>query len=194
MIYTEPVWRSYIAETIKPIFTPKQCQLVINMGMSLKKETAAVGMGQKPGGGIDPAKRVTTISWIPFKKMPEMYRDIEKTMLQANNNHFGFEGMQLTVPGQFTHYLTGGFYDWHMDNDVLGKHQPPVRKISMTLLLSDPSTFEGGELEFMDDKKAVKLKQGQAIFFASWLRHRVKPVTSGERTSLVMWFGGPPFK
>ena len=151
-------------------------------------------MGQKPGGGYDPEKRITTISWIPFKEMPEMYRDIEKTMLQANNNHFGFEGMRLTEPGQFTHYLTGGFYDWHMDNDVAGKHQPPVRKISMTLLLSDPSTFEGGELEFMSKGKTAKLKQGQAIFFASWLQHRVKPVTKGERYSLVMWFGGPPFK
>ena len=191
---TEPIWRSYIAETIEPIFTPKQCQMVIDKGMSLKKEEAKVGMGQKPGGGNDPEKRITTISWIPFKDMPEMYRDIERTMLQANNNHFGFEGMRLTEVAQFTHYLTGGFYDWHMDNDVTGKHQPPVRKISMTLLLSDPSTFEGGELEFMDKGKTAKLKQGQAVFFASWLQHRVKPVTKGERKSLVMWFGGPPFK
>ena len=194
MIPTEPTWRSYIAETTQPIFSPKQCQMVINKGMSLKKETAQVGMGQKPGGGYDPDKRITTISWIPFKDMPEMYRDIEATMLKANNNHFGFEGMQLTEPGQFTHYLTGGFYDWHMDNDVAGKHQPPVRKISMTLLLSDPSTFEGGELEIMSKGKIAKLKQGQAMFFASWLQHRVKPVTKGERYSLVMWFGGPPFK
>ena len=191
---TEPIWKSYVAETINPIFTPKQCQMVIDKGVSLKKETAAVGMGQKPEGGYDPEKRITTISWIPFKDMPEMYRDIEKTMLQANNNHFGFEGMQLTEPGQFTHYLTCGFYEWHMDNDVAGKHQPPVRKISMTLLLSDPSTFEGGELEIMSKGKTAKLKQGQAIFFSSWLQHRVKPVTQGERYSLVMWFGGPPFK
>ena len=194
MIPTEPTWKSYIVETTGPIFTPQQCQMVIDKGMSLKKETAAVGMGNPKGSGVDPAKRVTTISWIPFKEMPEMYRDIEATMLKANNNHFGFEGMRLTEPGQFTHYPIGGFYEWHMDNDVLGKHQPPVRKISMTLLLSNPSTFEGGELEFMDDKKSVKLQQGQAIFFASWLRHRVKPVTKGERKSLVMWFGGPPFK
>ena len=194
MIPTEPTWRSYIAETINPVFTLKQCQMVIDKGMSLKKEAAAVGMGRPKGSGVDTKKRITTISWIPFKAMPEMYRDIERTMLQANNNHFGFEGMQLTEFGQFTHYHTGGFYDWHTDNDVLGKHQPPVRKISMTLLLSDPSTFEGGDLEFMDDKKAAKLKQGQAIFFASWLRHRVKPVTKGERQSLVMWFGGPSFK
>ena len=191
---TEPIWKSYIVETTDPIFSPKQCQMVINKGMSLKSEDAKVGMGKRPDGGYDPDKRITTISWIPFKEMPEMYRDIEKTMLQANNNHFGFEGMQLTEPGQFTHYLTGGFYEWHMDNDVVGKHQPPVRKISMTLLLSDPSTFEGGELEFMSKGKTAKLKQGQAIFFASWLQHRVKPVVQGERDYLVMWVGGPSFK
>jgi len=190
---TEPTWKSYIVETTQPIFTPQQCQLVINKGMSLKKEEAKVGMN-RPEGELDIKKRITSISWIPFKDMPEMYKDIEATMLKANNNHFGFDGMRLTEIAQFTHYLTGGFYDWHMDNDVLGKHQPPVRKISMTLLLSDPSTFEGGELEFMHKGKTAKLKQGQAIFFASWLQHRVKPVTKGERKSLVMWFGGPPFK
>ena len=172
MIPTEPTWRSYIAETNQPIFSPKQCQMVIDKGMSLKKVEAKIGMGKKEGSGVDPEKRITTISWIPFKEMPEMYRDIEKTMLQANNNHFGFEGMQLTEPGQFTHYPTGGFYEWHMDNDVLGKHQPPVRKISMTLLLSDPATFEGRELEYMSKGKTAKLKQGQAILFSSWLQHR----------------------
>ena len=190
---TEPIWKSYIVETTESIFSPKQCQMVINKGMSLKKEEAKVGMN-KPKGGIDTKKRITSISWIPFKDMPEMYRDIEATMLKANNNHFGFDGLKLTEPAQFTHYHTGGFYDWHMDNDVAGKHEPPIRKISMTLLLSDPSTFEGGELEFMSKGKSAKLKQGQAIFFASWLQHRVKPVTRGERKSLVMWFGGPPFK
>ena len=193
MIPTEPIWRSYVVETTQPIFSPKQCQMVIDKGLSLKKEAAGVGMGASKSG-VDTKKRITTISWIPFKEMLPMYKDIEATMLKANNNHFGFEGMQLTEPGQFTHYLTGGFYDWHMDNDVQGKHQQPVRKISMTLLLSDPSTFEGGELEIMAKGKTAKLKQGQAMFFASWLQHRVKPVTKGERYSLVMWFGGPSFK
>ena len=168
--------------------------MVIDKGLSLKKQTASVGMAKNPAGGVDTKKRVTTISWIPFKDMPEMYKEIEDTMLKANNNHFGFEGMQLTEPAQFTHYFTGGFYEWHMDNDVSGKHQQPVRKISMTLLLSDPSTFEGGELELMTKGKTAQLKQGQALFFASWLQHRVRPVTKGERYSLVMWFGGPSLK
>jgi PKHD-type hydroxylase len=74
------------------------------------------------------------------------------------------------------------------------EHMPPVRKISMTLLLSDPKDFEGGELELIDDKKRPNLKRGYAIFFASFIRHRVKPIIKGNRKSLVMWFGGPPLK
>ena len=194
MIHTPPVWQSYISQTIGPMFTPHQWQLIIDKGMSLKPEVASVGFGSTEGGVNDPNKRITTISWIPFKEMPEMYNEIEATMLKTNNNHFGFEGMGLTEPGQFTYYRTGGFYKWHMDNDISCKPQSPVSKISMTCLLSDPSTFEGGELEFMDEGRTIKLEQGQAVFFASWLQHRVTPVTKGERKSLVMWFGGPHFK
>ncbi len=77
---------------------------------------------------------------------------------------------------QFTEYPEGGFYDWHMDCDVNMQHEPPVRKISMTLL-NDPSEFEGGDLELMAEGKFAELKQGHAIIFASFLNHRVNPVT-----------------
>jgi len=190
----EPRWKSYMAITTEPIFTPKQCQMIIDMGHSLKPEQAKVGGGTK-AGKYDTKKRVTTISWIPFNKMPEMYKAIEGTMLKTNTNHFGFDGMELTEPAQFTEYPKGGFYDWHMDSDTHFVHEPTVRKISMTCLLSDPSDFKGGELEFMDKgKRPNDLKQGQAIFFASFLRHRVAPVKKGIRRSLVMWFGGPPLR
>ena len=43
-------------------------------------------------------------------------------------------------------------------------------------------------------KRPNDLKHGQAIFFASFLRHRVAPVKKGIRRSLVMWFGGPPLR
>ena len=194
MIPTEPTWRSYIAETTQPIFSPKQCQMVIDKGMSLKKEAAGVGMGNPKGSGVDPEKRVTTISWIPFTALPEMYKIIERTMLQVNGNHFGYEGMQLSEPAQFTEYPKGGFYDWHMDCDINMQHEPPVRKISMTLLLNDPSEFEGGHLELMSPGTFGELKQGHAICFASFINHRVQPVTRGVRQSLVVWFGGTPFR
>jgi len=192
---TEPKWKSYIVETIQPIFTPKQCQMIIDAGRKEPKQNASVGNNQGiKGGVIDTKTRTSHISWIPFKKMPEMYKDIEKIMKQTNGNHFGFNGMQITEQGQYTEYPEGGFYDWHVDNDVNCQHEPPVRKISMTCLLSHESEFEGGDLELIKEGKVAKIKQGQAIFFASFIRHRVTPVIRGTRKSLVMWFGGTPFK
>ena len=191
----EPQWKSLLANTVGPIFTPEQCQDIINMGHQQKQEEAQVGHAKKPGGNYDTKKRITTISWIPFKAMPDMYRIIERTMLQVNGNHFGYDGMKLTEVAQFTEYPKGGFYDWHMDADVNCQFEPPIRKISMTILLSDPSEFVGGDLEFMSEgNKPPQLIQGQAIFFCSLIRHRVAKVKKGIRRSLVMWFGGPPFK
>ena len=193
MIITEPKWKSWVVETTTPLFTPEQCRQVIECGRRQKPQKAQVGMN-KPGGGLDTKKRVTTISWIPFKEMPEMYDQVNEFIQKANRNHFGFEDVHVTEPAQFTEYPEGGFYDWHMDNDVNMQHEPPVRKISMTLLLSHESQFEGGDLELMAKGKRAKLTQGQAIIFASFLNHRVAPVTRGIRQSLVMWFGGTPFK
>ena len=192
---TEPRWRSFIVETTSPVFTPEQCQLIINAGRAEPKQNAEVGNGKGiKGGVIDTKTRTSHISWIPFKKMPDMYKDIEKTMNKTNGNHFGFDGMQITEMAQYTEYPSGGFYDWHMDSDINFAHEPTVRKISMTCLLSHESEFEGGELQMEKEENKVKLVQGQAVFFASFIKHRVAPVTRGVRKSLVMWFGGPPLK
>jgi len=192
MIITEPKWKSLIVETTGPIFTPEQCQLIINAGRSEPVQNGQVGGGA--AGVIDTKTRTSHISWIPFNKMPEMYSTLEQIVNKTNNNHFGFDGIQITEQAQYTEYPSGGFYDWHIDSDVVGMNEPPVRKISMTCLLSHESEFEGGGLELMSDGKIAKPKQGQAIFFASYIRHRVIPITKGVRKSLVMWFGGPSFK
>ena len=64
--------------------------------------------------------------------------------------------------------------------------------MSMSVLLNDPKEFKGGELQIVNDKKSLSLRQGYALFFASFISHRVLPVTKGTRCSLTMWFGGPP--
>ena len=189
----EPKWKSWIVETTTPLFTPQQCEMIINAGRRQPPQKAQVGMG-KPGGGLDTKKRTTTISWLPFNEMKEMYSDINNFIQKANLNHFGFGDIQITEQAQFTEYPEGGFYDWHMDCDVAMAHEPPVRKISMTLLLSPENQFEGGDLELMAPGKRAKLKQGHAVIFASFINHRVAPVTRGVRQSLVMWFGGAPFR
>ena len=192
MIITEPRWKSFITQTTTPLFTPEQCQLIIDAGKAAPKEIGQVGGGRE--GIVDTNTRTSHISWIKFSKMPQMYKIIENTMHRTNYNHFGFEGMQITEPAQYTEYPEGGFYDWHIDLDVSGHSEPPVRKISMTCLLSHESEFEGGGLELMSDGNIARPKQGHAIFFASFIRHRVVPITRGNRKSLVMWFGVTPFK
>ena len=193
---TEPRWRSFIVETTTPIFTPEQCKMIIAAGRAEPRNDASVGAGETgiKGGVVDTKTRTSHISWIPFKKMQPMYKKIEQVMKTTNGNHFGFDGMTITEMAQYTEYPEGGFYEWHVDNDVNMAHEPPVRKISMTCLLSPESEFEGGDLELMSEGKIAKIKQGHAVFFASFIRHRVKPVTRGRRQSLVMWFGGTPFK
>ena len=192
---TEPRWKSYIVETTSPIFTPEQCKMIIQAGRAEPRNDAGVGneKGTKEGH-VDTNTRTSHISWIPFSKMDNMYKDIDKIMQATNRNHFGFDGMTINEMAQYTEYPEGGFYEWHVDNDVNCAHEPPVRKISMTLLLSPENEFEGGDLELMAEGKIAKIKQGHAVFFASFIRHRVKPVTRGRRQSLVMWFGGTPFK
>ena len=196
MIYKEPRWKSYIVETTVPIFTPEQCADIIRVGRQQKPEHALVGTGTSDThSAYDTKKRVTTISWIPFNALKPMYNKIASVLDSTNKNHFGFDTVEITEPAQFTEYPPGGFYDWHTDNDLSGMSEPPVRKISMTLLLSPESQFTGGGLELVaEGKTPTNLRQGHAIFFASFIRHRVKPVQTGIRQSLVMWFGGTPLR
>ena len=192
MIHTEPNWKSYMVETTEPIFTPEQCDIISRLGRSMPPQNAQVGGGK----GYDTKTRISHISWIPFDQPDsiQMYKKLEDVMHKTNRRHFGFQDMAINEQAQYTEYPEGGFYDWHMDCDVNMEHEPPVRKISMTLLLNHPSEFEGGDLELMAPGKFAELKQGHAIVFASFLNHRVNKVKRGMRQSLVVWFGGKPFR
>ena len=131
MIPRMPRWQSYVATTTQPIFTPEQCKMIIDAGHQCAPEQAKVGGGES--GKYDTKKRVTTISWIPFDKIPQMYKVIENQLSIVNLNHFYFDGVRLTEPAQFTVYPKKGFYDWHMDLNAFGSTgEHPIRKISMT--------------------------------------------------------------
>ncbi len=194
MIKKEPNWKSYVVQTTTPIFTPEQCDIVSRIGRSMPPKNAQVGGGNK--GDYDTKTRVSHISWIPFNN-PEakpMYDKLYEVMYMTNKRHFGFENMELNENAQYTEYPEGGFYNWHMDLDTIMSKEPPVRKISMSLILSADNEFEGGGLEIQKPGNIISPKQGHAVFFASFINHRVVPVTRGVRKSLVVWFGGEPFK
>ena len=195
----EPHWKSYIVATAEPVLTPKQCNELITIGRTEPKINATIGTTNNTTK-LDERYRKSVISWIPFAKAVPIYQVIRQWMEVTNNNYFGFDTVQLSEQGQYSEYYKNGFYDWHMDSNVEMNNMPTVRKISMTLLLNDPKNFEGGDLEifcgetFNSEKNKFKLKQGYAVFFASFLLHRVVPVIKGNRKSLVMWFGGSPLR
>ena len=194
MIKKEPYWKSFIVQTTSPIFTPEQCNIISRLGRSLPPQDAEVGGGT--GGVLDTKTRISHISWIPFNHpdAKPMYNKLQEVLYMTNKRHFGFENMEINEQAQYTEYPEGGFYNWHMDLDVDGKKEPPVRKISVSLILSADHEFEGGGLEIQKPGHIKSPKQGHAVFFASFVNHRVIPVTRGIRKSLVMWFGGEPFK
>lgn len=95
---------------------------------------------------------------------------------------------------QYTVYNPGDHYTWHVDD--IATPRPSVRKLSFSLQLSDPSEYEGGELQFYHANGshiATKAK-GSITFFDSRVMHRVRKVKSGCRRALVGWIGGPSWK
>ena len=198
MITLEPKWKAYIVKTAQPVLTPHQCDELIGIGQNEPKIGATIGTDKSTK--LDEEYRSSIISWIPFDKALPIYQVIKQWMEITNNNYFGFDTMHLSEQGQYAEYHKDGFYNWHMDSNVEMANMPTVRKISMTLLLNDFEDFEGGDLELFcgetldSEKNKFNMKRGHAVFFASFLLHRVMPIIKGNRKSLVMWFGGSPLR
>lgn len=91
-------------------------------------------------------------------------------------------------PVTFNRYGEGMYYRDHSDHSIL-PGRPPVRgDLSMTLFLSDPESYQGGELVINSDGlEAVKMKRpaGHAIIYDACTMHRVNTVISGERLGAV---------
>jgi len=92
------------------------------------------------------------------------------------------------APPMLARYGPREEYGLHVDNAVLGN--PPLRSdLSLTLFLSEPDAYEGGELivDTPAGEEAVKLPAGSAVLYPSTTLHRVAPVESGERLAAVTW-------
>jgi len=144
---------------------------------------------------IDHNLRKGNIKWIKDPKLNRVLEDI--TSLVNKNSKWnlkltGGESIQYGI------YNIGDYYGWH--NDQLLIQDQLVRKVSMSLFLNDPDEYDGGELDIefknpnVDPRyDTLKLDSGYAVFFQSHLWHRVRPIKSGVRKSLVAWFSGPRY-
>jgi PKHD-type hydroxylase len=179
------------AEVVQGKFlTLVDCENLISYCQNYPVEQALVGETQQSNDRI----RKSSIRWIPYNAESEKLLElIRNAVIKINRDYWNLELAGYTEPLQFTHYPAGnGHYKWHMDS---GNGKLSLRKLSVVIQLSDPSTYEGGELQVQTEGRVIADKeQGNVIFFPSYMQHRVTPVTSGERYSLVLWISGPPYR
>ena len=191
------------------------CDDISKYGRQLQDQMALTGgYGDRPLNQKEikdlKIKRDSNIVWMSERWI---YKEIQPYIRAANvNAGWNFE-WDHSESCQFTKYTKGQYYDWHCDSwdkPYIREHENDpshgkIRKLSVTVTLSDPKDYKGGELEFdfrqndPDKKRNVHkcteiLPKGSLVVFPSFVWHRVCPVKSGERNSLVIWNLGYPFK
>jgi PKHD-type hydroxylase len=197
---------------------PKICDDILEYGQTLEKQVAltgindsyAVSMGLRKPTKEElkdvQKKRKSDVVWMSDNWI---YREIHPFIHQANASAGWNFQWDFTEACQFTEYKEGQYYDWHCDSNEMPYDKPDdankhgkTRKLSMTLCLTEPDEYDGGELEFafhdMDGNKQPRIceeirARGSVIVFPSFVWHRVKPVTRGVRNSLVCWNLGQPY-
>lgn len=105
-------------------------------------------------------------------------------MIWSNHQFKLYAHPKVGAALRFNKYELGGFYGPHADAPLMGN--PPIRSdLSLTLFLSDPSDYEGGELVI----EGVKYKgpKGSILVYPSYYVHEVLPVTKGTRIAAVAW-------
>ena len=175
---------------IENFLTKEECEKIIKIGKELNLDLGTVSPENKKNSEI----RKSNISWIyPNEDTVWLFRKLVDGITNLNNQFFKFDITGLNEGLQFTNYKApSGHYQAHTDKGL----NTPIRKLSVTIQLSDPLKYEGGDLKLIDDTEPViaQKKQGMLYVFPSYVLHEVTPVTKGERNSLVAWVAGPNFK
>ena len=96
---------------------------------------------------------------------------------------------KIIRPIIFSRYDVGMYYGSHFDNAIMGDESISRSDVSLTLFLTDPNTYQGGELviETSLGEQSFKLDAGSAIVYPSSTLHRVETVTEGTRWAAVTW-------
>lgn len=173
------------------VFNDYELDAIIRIGEQVEMDRASTG------GGTNPKVRDSFVSFLyPNDVTGWIFDKMSQSIVQMNEQFFGFDLTCMEQGIQFTRYAAPGeHYDWHIDRGG----QFGTRKLSVTMQLSAPEDYEGGDLELWfgggeDEIMKANRDRGVMTFFPSWVMHRVKPVTKGVRYSLVCWVSGPSFR
>lgn len=167
-------------------FSKEECETIINIA----KDKGLIKGTTKGKSNVRDSK----ISWLyPTDNMDWLFRRVTDITLNLNERFFKFDLFGINEGFQFTNYeAPSGKYGKHIDRAI----NSPVRKLSISIQLTNPKEYEGGELYLYDDNKGTIMDktQGTLILFPSYVLHEIMPITKGERNSLVTWVTGKQFK
>lgn len=169
-------------------FSEKECQEILESFSKFCK------VSSKVFGDNETSTRRSKIFWIPRNNTTQwIYDRLVSLAANANSAMFGFDLSGLRDNIQLTFYdgEEGGKYDRHIDlgaNDVYA-----CRKLSLTVQLSSPDHYEGGNV-ILNDSVPFPRGRGDVAVFSAFTPHKVEKVTRGKRYSLVLWVYGPPFR
>jgi len=156
------------------------------------EQNAQVGGGSN--GVVNQVIRRSQVSWLDNTLDTKWVFDkLADVVAKMNAQHFRFDLTGFGESLQLTNYdqSENGMYGWHQDYGG-----SVSRKLSMAVQLTDPSEYEGGNLQVMttSEPKNVRKQRGLIAIFPSYVLHQVTPVTQGSRQSLVAWVSGPAFR
>ena len=176
--------------------TDQEINTLLNHSAWNELTEAEIG-GSSDNQVINKDIRRTGVGWIYHEQqLSHIFEKLAMAISVVNEKYFGFDLSCIEEAIQLGLYTesNNGYYDWHTDSAPQDKFHP--RKLSMVLMLSDPSDYEGGELQIKVSSKeqTLETKKGRAWFFPSYVLHRVAPVTKGIRKTAVIWVTGKPFK
>ena len=145
----------------------------------------------------DKSTRSSSVKWIPQdEKWQWLYEKLMQLAVDANKELWNFDLISAPELIQYTEYYASeeGHYDWHQD---IGPGVGSLRKVSITVQLSDSDEYEGGDLQlWYGGNSSINAERGAGVVvvFPSYLMHRVSKVTKGTRRSFVLWVGGQHYK
>jgi PKHD-type hydroxylase len=189
---TNPEFRQVSPYYIPNAFTAQELEWMGNLQGLYPYQDAIINANE--AFELDESIRKSKIKWIHYDNRSWWVYDKLVKHIEEANKTWGFAINSIIDSIQYTEYYEGGgHYDWHMD---VGNYPMNNRKISVTIQLSSPDEYEGGDLEFWFGREPEKAprEHSLAILFPSYLMHRVTPITKGIRKSLVVWVGGDTFR
>jgi PKHD-type hydroxylase len=179
------------AEEVAGVFTPEQCDRIVTRRDALGFDDAKVENRDAAGSKslVHTIRQTERTHLLPSPEHAWIFERLGAVVGEVNARAWQFRVSHME-PLQLLRYHSRGHYAWHADLGTRGIMS--LRKISITVQLSDSDDYEGGDLEIKAGGRSIvpARPRGSAVLFPSWQPHRVTPVTSGVRDALVLWVVG----